>query len=236
MTCEEALRLIHLNRDGERTPEEDQALRVHLEGCPLCSSEARLVRDTAGMLARIQASEPRLPEPEDLSAKILSALAEPEPREHSRTFGAAMDMVLNAFLRPAVRAGYAVTALVLVGTFILQQAQAFRSVDALGTRLSQGPIPQGAEVQFSIPLEDARHIVGASALEPLLSAAPVTVSRDRISVLKSEIEPWGPSLPSRLAARLLASSAPIEELPDVLLELEKSISLSLKLRNGGNNP
>jgi hypothetical protein len=235
MKCEEAIRLIHLDRQGERSSEESEMLRLHLESCERCASEALLVRLTDPFLRQICASHPALALPENLSQAIMNELARARREGPAPRAQGALETFLDLFQRPAIRYGYIIVVLFFTALFMITEADALRSMDALSAKLARSTEPPRTDIRYSMPLKDARNIVGTSQLEPLLANTPVRVSNDQLIVHKSEIDPWTSSLTTRLSTRLLSSSeTPAERIPDVLLELQKSISYSLSLRAGGN--
>jgi hypothetical protein len=147
------------------------------------------------------------------------------------------ETVLGLFMRPSVRYAYAALVLLLVGTFVIQQAEALRSVDDLGTRLARRSGSPRADILYSVPLDEAKNIVGSDEFEPLIAATPVRVSNDRLFAQKSDLEPWTQSVSSRFFSRILSSTAPgLDQLPEALVGIQQSITSSLTLRVGGNNP
>lgn len=236
MKCEEAIRLIHLNAEGERSLEEEALLRTHLHGCTACSAEADRVGGAEGILARLRRSTPELAEPERLTQSILRHTAAGSITGDTLTARQAIDALLSAFLHPAIRYAYAALVLFFLGLFVIQQTTMYHSIDALGEKLSRSAPPLGADVRYSVPLRQAQQIFGPSALVPLLATTPAELVDNRISIRKSEIEPWTTVFSSRLAARMITSAeTPIEVLPELFLDLQKSLSLSLTLRVGGTD-
>jgi len=234
MNCEEAIRLIHLDADGETSAREGEALRAHLLSCEGCANEARLVRQTERTMHRLRTSMPVLTQPEDLVKSILAGISGNTPRR-SRS-GSIMEAFFNLSARPGFRLAYAAVVLAFVSLFMLQQADTFRSVEALGEKLAQAQRPTTPDVQYSITIEDARDIIGSSELEPFIEGTPVSVSSERISVRKSDLASLAPSLGSRLASRLLASSdTPVERLPHLIVDIQQSLTSSLTLRPGGKD-
>ena len=236
MNCEEAIRLIHLNAEDELSAAERNDLQGHLHICDRCPAEAQLVRQTDRLLKNLRASTPILARPEDLAESILDSVArDPRPdSDHPRKH--ALDSLLNVFLRPAIRYAYAALVLFFVALFMVQQADTLRSMEALSAKLSRSHGSLEADIRYGISVDDAQKIVGKAELEPLIAGAPVRISHDRLSVRRSDIEPWTPSFSSRLVTRMFASSeTPSERLPDLLLDLQRSISSSFILRIGGDN-
>jgi len=234
MNCEEAIRLIHLDAGGETSAREGKELQAHLLSCEGCAHEARLVRQTERTMHRLRTSVPVLPQPEDLVESILARISEDAPRR-SRS-GGILEAFFILFARPGFRLAYAAIVLAFVTLFMLQQADAFRSVEALGEKLAQAQRPAMTDVQYSITIEDARGIIGSTELEPFIAGTPVSVSSERISVRKSDLASWAPSLGSRFASKLLASSdTPIERLPHLIVDIQKSLTSSLTLRPGGKD-
>lgn len=234
MNCEEAIRLIHLNAADETSARESEQLRAHLLSCEGCAREARLVRQTEDTFNQLRASVPVLPRPGDLVESILARITEgPHRRSPSR---GSLEAFLALSTRPAFKLAYAAVVLTFVFLFMLQQADAFRSVEALGEKLAQTQRPLVTDVRYSMTLEDARGIVGTTELESFVEGTPILVSSDRISVRKSDLESWAPSLGSRLSSRVLGSSyTPIERLPLLILDIQKSVTSSLILRPGGKD-
>ena len=234
MNCEEAIRLIHLDGGGETSAREDAELRAHLLSCEGCASEARLVQQTAHTLRRLSVSIPVLPRPEELVRSIMAGVAE-SSRLRPRPRGS-LDALLVFFARPAVRLSYAVVVLAFVLLFVFQQADMFLSIDALSGKLAQAKQHPVADIQYSMTLEEARGIVGTAELEPFIAGSPLSVSSDRISVRKSDIESWVPSLGSRFTSTLLASSdSPVERLPRLIFDIQNSVTSSFTLRLGGKD-
>lgn len=236
MKCDEAIRLIHLNEIGERSPEEETALSHHLKECSACSAEAQRVHATSHVIASLRISTPELSEPESLTRSILERTTGETPPRPKTARQYVLDAALNAFLQPAVRYAYAAVVLFSIGTLVLQQAATFQSLEALSGKLGRPHGPSGMDMQYSIPFQEARQIARTSALEPLLAATPAQVSSDRISVRKSDLEPWLSSPPSRLVDHLIGSlQDPGDDIPDLFENLQKSLSLSPILRVGGND-
>ena len=74
MTCQDAERLIHLYRDGERTASEEERLQRHLRTCPACRELAAEVR---GDLAPVEAArdEGGVPDPDPaLTDRIMAGV------------------------------------------------------------------------------------------------------------------------------------------------------------------
>lgn len=234
MNCEEAIRLIHLRGDEEMSAQEGEKLRAHILSCEGCAQESLLVRRTEHALHRLRASVPVLARPEDLTRSILAGIAKASTsRTRPRGF---LETLLTLFARPAFRFVYATIVLAFASLFVFQQADTFRSVEALSAKLARERQPLAADVRYSMTLEEVRGIAGTAELEPFIAGAPVSVSDDRISVRKSDIESWAPSLGSRLASKMFASSdTPIERLPSLILDIQKSVTSSLTLRSGGKD-
>lgn len=236
MKCEEAIRLIHLDAAGERSPEEEAALSEHLSGCPECSAEAELVQTTGHLLAALRTSTPELTGPDRLTRSILRRTTTEMPPGSETALRLVLDSALGAFVRPAFRYAYAALVLLIAGTLVFQQASTFKSLEKLSERLGHSYTPSRMDVQYSIPFQQAQKIAGTAALQPLLAATPAQISNDKISIRKSDLAPWLSSPPSRIIDNLIAPLRdPAEDLPTVFLNLQKSLSLSPILRVGGND-
>ena len=237
MKCEESVRLIHLNAGEELSASELKELREHLETCTVCASEARLVGQTAQFLKRLHASTPILARPEDLTRLIMKELSTGSRAIDRRHRRKPLDALLDVCLRPAVRYAYAALILFFVALFMIQQTDTLRSMEDLGIRLARSEGTLGTDIRFSIPVDEARKIIGDTDLEPLMAQTSIRVSDDKFTVRRSEIEPWTRSFSSRLISRTLASSeTSVEQIMGLLFDLQKSVSSSPTLRSGGNNP
>ncbi|MDH3252531.1 MAG: zf-HC2 domain-containing protein [Ignavibacteria bacterium] len=233
MNCNEFIRLIHLNSEGELSEDERDRLGLHLSSCEDCASEARLAGQADHLLNVVRA-KPMIPDPDQLLRSILKRTGAEQGKSLPTGF---FENLMGFFVRPTVRVAYAAFVILLVSMFMLQQAEALRSVDELGTRFALRSRPPMADVVYSIPLDDARDMVGADEFEPLIAAAPVNVSDNTLRAQKSDLDPWAHSVSPRFLSRILASSVPgLEGIPAALVEMQQSITSSFTLRIGGNNP
>lgn len=71
MKCNDALLLIDYSLDGESTPEQDQLLRFHLNGCPSCQRTMLLNRTLSEKVKELEEPMP----PADLTEMVLARLA-----------------------------------------------------------------------------------------------------------------------------------------------------------------
>ncbi|MCK5131824.1 MAG: zf-HC2 domain-containing protein [Candidatus Sabulitectum sp.] len=71
MKCNEALFLMDSLLDGEATPEEEQMLRFHINGCPSCRKTMLLNRSIGENMKNLEEPDP----PADLMDMVLQRLA-----------------------------------------------------------------------------------------------------------------------------------------------------------------
>lgn len=70
MKCADALSLMNAVLDNEATPEQEQVLRFHLNGCPSCRKAMLVNRDISETMAGIGEPEP----PENLLESVMARL------------------------------------------------------------------------------------------------------------------------------------------------------------------
>jgi hypothetical protein len=100
MKCEDVKGLLSPYLDGAVTGTEMQSLQEHVEGCPACMREYRLLRQTQQLLMSVG----RVPEPADLGLKLRLAISrEAAETRRPRYEGLRMrvENTLNAFMVPA---------------------------------------------------------------------------------------------------------------------------------------
>jgi hypothetical protein len=233
MSCNEFVELIHLNIKGELAEDERNRLRLHLLSCEHCTAEARLAGQADHLLNIVRAT-PIIPDPDHLLYSILKRTGAEHGKSRTAVF---FENLMSFCLRPGVRITYAACVILLVSTFMLQQAEALRIVDELGTRFALRSGPPMADVVYSIPLNEARSIVGRGEFEQLIAAVPLTVSGNTLRIHKSDLEPWAHSVSTWFLSRVLSSSVPgLERVPGELAEMQQSITLSFGLRIRGTKP
>jgi Putative zinc-finger len=232
MNCDEFIELIHLNIEGELSEDERDRLRLHLSSCGQCAAEARLAGQAEHLMNVVRVT-PMIPDPDQLLRSILKRTGAEQGMRLPKGF---FENLMDLFVRPGVRVAYAAFVILVVSTFMLQQAEALRSVDELGTRFVVRSGSPRADVVYSIPLDDARDLVGADEFGPLIAVAPVSVAGNKLRARKSGLDPWVQSVSSRLLSRILVPSCPgLEQIPGALVEMQQSMSSSFTLRTGGNS-
>jgi len=100
MKCADAKRLLSPYLDGAVTGTEMQGLQAHLDRCPACLREYKLLRQTQQLLLSVG----RVPEPADLGLKLRLAISrEAAEARRPRFEGLRMrvENALNAFMVPA---------------------------------------------------------------------------------------------------------------------------------------
>jgi hypothetical protein len=100
MKCADAKRLLSPYLDGAVTGTEMQGLQAHLDGCPACLREYKLLRQTQQLLLSVG----RVQEPADLGLKLRLAISrEAAEARRPRYEGLRMrvENALNAFMVPA---------------------------------------------------------------------------------------------------------------------------------------
>jgi len=152
MKHEKWIRNIHLFRDGELSPEEEQTLSTHLSECKHCSAVYEQVQLDWIKVMGETATEPVLPYSERLSDGVLSAIRKDEfQTSHSRK--TAQIAKEPFFLMPGFRLGLQVTSLVLLAIFFIEQFQVTYSVQRLELQLqSQNVQPRHARLNMIPPL------------------------------------------------------------------------------------
>ncbi len=232
MSCDEYVRLIHLNVEGELSEDERNRLWLHVAVCEGCAAEVRLVRRSDQLMNVVRAS-PTMPDPDQVLRSVLKRTGVEQATSPHAVF---FDNLIEIFLRPRVRFAYAAFVLLAVSTFMIHQVEALRSADELSTRFTLRSGSPGADVVYTLPLTEAVKIAGAEQLEPLIAAAPVSMSGNRLRAHKSDIDPWVQSVSPRVLCRILASSVPnLRHIPVVVAEMQQSVTTSFTLRFGGNN-
>ncbi|MBC8191857.1 MAG: zf-HC2 domain-containing protein [Candidatus Marinimicrobia bacterium] len=134
MKHEKWIRSLHLLREGELPPEEQQALDTHLTMCEHCSSIYEQVQlDWLKAIGEI-AAEPQLQNPEQLTDDIFLAINENESQ-------AAPTPLVNRedrepiFYSQSFRLGLQVASLVFLAIFFIEQFQVTNSVQKLEIQL-----------------------------------------------------------------------------------------------------
>jgi len=74
MKCTEAERLIHLYREGERTPVQERALERHLRGCTACARLAAEVQDDLAPTALLRREGGAAPPDADLTDRVMAGV------------------------------------------------------------------------------------------------------------------------------------------------------------------
>ena len=152
MKHEKWIRNIHLLRDGELSPEEEQTLSTHLSQCKHCSAMYELVQLDWIKVMGETASEPVLTHSERLSDGILSTIRSNE-LQTSRSRKTTQLKKEPFFLMPGFRLGLQVTSLVLLAIFFIEQFQVTHSVQRLELQLqSQNIQPRHARLHMVPPL------------------------------------------------------------------------------------
>ncbi|MGA9119565.1 MAG: zf-HC2 domain-containing protein [Bacteroidota bacterium] len=160
MTCEKARSLVFLDRAGERTPSEDEALSHHLAICPRCREERIEAGELQEIIDRVRQNAPEFSPAGNLTAFIMEAVGK---ERHRRTpwrerLGVALSVRFT-------RVGIAAVVGVLIAAFSIQSTLDAKKIAALELRLGRTP-----PVRLDATLMD---------LEQLLRLAPEEV-RSRI--------------------------------------------------------
>lgn len=150
MKCAEAERLIHLYREGERTPAQDRALERHLRGCAACARLATEVRDDLAPTGLLRQERGAARPDADLTDRVMAGVRALE-REGGRREPASRWWI---HWQPLAVAAAAVLLLLLTGQELLtyhrlarlEQQVIAAGMPATGRGLSAvRPIEQGLE-------------------------------------------------------------------------------------------
>ncbi len=157
MTCDEARRLIHLYREGERTQREERALARHLEGCEACARLASEVLEDLEATALLRTEEVPAPD-QDLTDRIMAGV-----RALEREGGRETALQVSGWRRSLAVAAAAVLLLLLTGQELLTYSRLAR----LEARVAAGGFPAAAPLNAGVRgLERGLDRLHAAALRP----------------------------------------------------------------------
>lgn len=159
MNCDQIEVLLSLYRPGEITSEEAQLLDAHLGICPDCARRRGSAIRTEEAVRQVRATPPP---PSDVEHAVTVILAKIQPsgspiREHLRMLWTG---ILDVAELPFFRLASGLAAILLVGTFAIQQLMILNDVSQLQDQL--------AHYRTSALSIDARYIF----CPPLASVAP----------------------------------------------------------------
>lgn len=158
MNCERYMEWLHLQRPGELSREEQEALERHLASCPRCSATREQIAADDRMLARLRDPLPEQPATDAAAGEILRAIVAVRPRNRRSLLTEAVDFLVLVFNRPRLRLASAGLIGLLGGILLYQQISLMWDVASLEERMAA---PRHASV----------------VLEPAFLVRPEAVSR-----------------------------------------------------------
>ena len=233
MKCEEARRLMQLNRPGDLTPSEQDRLEQHCARCPACAAKRERLLRADLTFEQLRAFTPSPRHPELLTASIMR-----EVRNNTRAATRAdtvqwIDAILRRFEVPAVRYASALFVTVALLGFVGQQFTIMDSVSGLETRLARGPQPR-IRLAYAIDLASVRRLRESRDLQRLLPLQVPTNAGERILMPQQTLLALQELIASR--SRVETGTPGAMAILDSLVRLlQKEGAVSLQLMPEGEN-
>jgi hypothetical protein len=146
---------MHLNRPGELSPVQAEALERHLKRCPACAAVQGAVNKMEGLLATARLEVPHLADPARLAERIDSAVGNARRESADRTFSRAGSargflQVIDGLLRhESARPVFAIATVLIAGVFFIQEATVLKRVSRLEKRMAAVPGESPSAVRLS---------------------------------------------------------------------------------------
>ncbi len=189
MGCKRYQKLAHLNRPGELSPGQAEALERHLKRCPACAAVRDGVNRMEGLLDAARLETPRTADPAGLAERIASAVESTSRGKTGRTIKRVGSIkgilpLIDGFSRhEAARPVFAVAAVLIAGVFFIQEATVLKRLSRLEKRMAA----VSGEPSFTVRLNELNEWSGARPLK-----APVSMRHQAgdewISVRKKDLE------------------------------------------------
>jgi hypothetical protein len=198
-TCARYQRLLHLHRDGERSPRQQAWLDRHLARCPRCRADAtRLAWDDKGL--NVERRQPAVPaDPDALTKAILARLLDATARStphHNPSSGR-----LSSWLETrSVRLACALSVVCIVTAFVIESVDFFQDITTLESELIQRD-DRGMETAFVVPREELGAMAPGVRFTALPSLYAIDVRADELCVPLSAITDLDDIPRSQLAQR-----------------------------------
>lgn len=137
MKCKDFQKLLHLNREGERSPGQEKKLARHLRHCQVCANEKLKIEKIDKQIASARETIPQHPKPQELTLRIMDSIqqlkraAQASPREAKRT------PWFDWLFQPKVRFALVSIVLLIIGVFIFQGTMILHRISRLEKKMAQ---------------------------------------------------------------------------------------------------
>ncbi len=185
MNCNECVRLLHLNRTGERTAQETGSMMSHLETCRSCAEEYQSIASMDALYSSLRTTAPKFSGEEEFDAAILSSVYAMDQSTTVKRKFSMQEFLLNVHRRRSVRLAYGLYVIIIFGVFFFEYTSIIRDRQQLEANIAQIPPTERLEASYAIHADDVSELIGKTALNALCNYAGTDVSHNRI-ILSSD--------------------------------------------------
>ena len=147
MKCKDFQKLLHLNREGERSFRQEKKLARHLRRCRVCANEKFKIEKINKMTAIARETIPRHSNPQELTNRIMNSIDQLEKATQTPLIPAKRTPWFDWLWLPKVRFALVCVVLLIMGVFIYQGTVILHRISALEKKMalqSEKPSPSSA--------------------------------------------------------------------------------------------